>query len=698
MAYNESMRARIVQPRIRRAIISRYAVAAALVLATQAIAEQEVFTPHRVAKIRRVTDARISPDGAHIAYLLSVPRQLETEENGRPWSELHVVDMSGVARPFVFGRVNVDDIRWTPDGRAISFIAKRGDDENKCLYKIPIDGGEARQLLCHETDIKEYAWAPDGKRVAFIAKENLPEEKKKQQEKGFDQKIFEEDYQQPRLWTVALDKDDAAATPLDLPGSPSSIHWSPAGAQIAVALAPTPLIDDKYMRRKVHVFDADTGEQVVSFDNPGKLGQIEWSRDGTHLAVISAEDLHDPRAGRLMVASVADGTLIDILPGFEGHVWSVAWQDADTIMFLGNQSVWTTLEEIRRDGTGRKTIVPSGKMVLSDLTLRHDGQGAAMISQSPTHAHEVYAMAHGDTKPRRLTNSNPWFANMRFAPQEVITHESRDGLRLEGLLIRPLDEVPGKRYPLILTVHGGPEGHRQNGWLTRYISPGQVGAARGFAVFYPNYRGSTGRGVAFSKLGQADYAGGEFDDLVDAVDHLIEIGLVDKDRVGVTGGSYGGYAAAWCATYYSDRFAASVMFVGISNLLSKAGTTDIPEESYLVHARRRVWESWDFLLKRSPIYHVEKAHTPILIMGGEDDPRVYPEQSLQMYRYLKMLDQAPVRYVIYPGEKHGNRKAASRLDYNLRMMRWLEHYLKGPGGEPPPYELDYELTDDEDDR
>src|SRR5690606_39013494 len=127
--------------------------------------------------------------------------------------------------------------------------------------------------------------------------------------------------------------------------------------------------------------------------------------------------------------------------------------------------------------------------------------------------------------------------------------------------IRPLDEKPGQRYPLVLVVHGGPEAHNRHGWLSAYSQPGQLLAAEGFAVFYPNYRGSTGRGVDFSKLGQRDYAGKEFDDLVDAVDHLVETGLVDKDKVGVTGGSYGGFASAWCATKLTDRFAASVMFV-----------------------------------------------------------------------------------------------------------------------------------------
>ena len=145
-----------------------------------------------------------------------------------------------------------------------------------------------------------------------------------------------------------------------------------------------------------------------------------------------------------------------------------------------------------------------------------------------------------------------------------------------------------------MAVHGGPESHDKNGWLTSYSDPGQMGAARGYAVFYPNYRGSTGKGVDYSKLGQGDYAGKEFDDLVDMKTHLVEMGLVDSKRVGITGGSYGGYASAWGATKLTEHFAASVMFVGIANQLSKFGTTDISNEMHLVHARSYPWDKWQW--------------------------------------------------------------------------------------------------------
>jgi dienelactone hydrolase len=231
-----------------------------------------------------------------------------------------------------------------------------------------------------------------------------------------------------------------------------------------------------------------------------------------------------------------------------------------------------------------------------------------------------------------------------------------------------------------------------NGWITNYNALGQVAAAKGIAVFYPNYRGSTGYGVEFSMKGQKDAGGKEFDDLIDGVDHLIKMGLVDEKKVGITGGSYGGYATAWGATYYSHRFAAGVMFVGISDWISCSGTTDIPQEMFLVHHRKWLWDDWEYFKKASPIAHLDKAKTPLLILHGKNDPRVNPGQSLELYRHLKVRNQAPVRLVLYPGEGHGNRRAASKLDYNIRCLQWMEHYLKGPGGAMPAMEIDYRLT------
>lgn len=654
-------------------------------------ANDDVLNPHDVAVMQYVLSTSISPDGDHVAYVRVVPRDLRKESNGGSWTELHVVDAEGNSRAFVTGKVNVSAVGWTPDGRSISFLAKRHDDKHTSLYQIPIDGGEARRLLAHDTSIAAYAFRPDGKKLAFLAKPQEASERKKLREQGFDAEIYEENLVNTQVWIAdASFTSEEKPVALELPGSASEIEWSPNGRQLAIALAPTPLVDDYYMYRRWSIVDATTGKVLTKIKNPGKIGPLRWSPDGSRIAFCSGEDIHDPSEGRLMVASTKTGEFSELMPDYLPNVVGIEWKDNQSILFLADDGCYTSYGAVALADGKPKFMVEASGPILTGFTLSDDKQTAAFSASLPTHPGEVYAGRGRNL--RRLTNSNPWLDDKRLAKQEVVRYQARDGEMIEGVLIHPLNAQKGKRYPLILTVHGGPESQVPNGWVTRYSYPGQVAAARGFAVFYPNYRGSTGRGVYFAKAHQSDYGGREFNDLIDGIDHLVEMGLVDKAKVGVTGGSYGGFASAWCATYHTKRFAASVMFVGISNQISKSGTTDIPDEMYLVHARKRLWEDWQFFLTRSPIYYAKQAETPILILHGKNDPRVHPSQSLELYRNLKILDKAPVRLVLYPGEGHGNRKAAGRLDYNLRCLRWMEYYLQGKGGDPPPNQIDYGLS------
>ncbi len=660
------------------------------------------MTPEDIARTRGVSSAKISPDGQYVAYTLSIPRRPWEEDSGSAWGELHVVDMKGNSRAFVTGEVHVGHIAWTPDGRGIAFLAKRGGDEHKSLYIIPIDGGEAMKVLEHETSISSYSFSPDGSQVAMLATAEEDKDEKKLKDKGFDAEIYEEQLEHVQVWIASVgdagDGDDSEARSLDLSGSASAVQWSPDGGKLAVVLAPTPLIDDKYMKSRVRIVDVVSGEVVGKLDNPGKLGPVRWSPDGKTLAMIAGGDAHDPAAGRLMVGSAGGGALDDILPDYMGHVQSIAWQDSDTIMFVGDVGCFTTVGKVDSDGSKPRTLVEKGGVILSGVSLAVDGRLASFLGSDPTHPREVYVMKHGDTSARRLTDSNPWLRDVELAKQEVVEYSARDGLKVEGILIRPLHMEDGKRYPLVQCVHGGPEAHIRNDWVTNYSRPGQVFAAKGYVVFYPNYRGSTGRGVAYSKMGQADYAGPEFDDLVDAIEHFVSVEkIVDRKKSGITGGSYGGFASAWAATKLTEHFAASVMFVGISDQISKSGTTDIPNEMQMVHSLRWPWDHWDWFRERSPLYYVEQARTPILILHGKNDPRVHPSQSMELYRYLKVIGKTPVRLVLYPGEGHGNRKSAGRLDYCLRLLRWMDHYLMGPGGDPPAHELDYGFSDDSDD-
>ena len=672
----------------------RLALAAALLLATAAPAPAaELMSPDHLAKLRRVVDARISPDGAHVAYVLRQPRELFEAPDGAPWTELWVVgSRGGDPRPYVTGEVNVSHLRWTPDGRALSYTAKRAGDDEPALYRIPLHGGESRKLLTHSEGVGGYAWSPDGRRLAFLGEAKRPERDTTLRDKGFGAKVVEEQDRPVRVWLVDVDPAAKAPhttddlRPLDLAGSASALEWSPRGPRLLLALAPTSGVDDYYMRRKLHVVDTEQGKVVASIDNPGKIGHAAWSPDGNTIAFQSAADYNDAGQGRLMVVPATGGAPQPLLRGLPADIVALGWQGPKALLAVVHQGTDAWLERINVDGRSRKRLSRPGGAILTSLSASRDGKRVALLAHAPGHPPEVYSLT-GSGGPKRLTDHNPWLADVRQAPQESITYKARDGLEIQGVLVRPLDERPGQRYPLILFVHGGPESHLSNGWLTWYAAPGQIGAARGYAVFYPNYRGSTGRGVAFGKRSQADYAGGEFEDLVDGIQHLASTGLIDPERVGITGGSYGGFAAAWAATALTEHFAASVMFVGISDHVSRFGTTDIPEEMFAVHSRRWPWEHWDWFRERSPIYHSTKARTPLLILHGEDDARVPVSQGKELFRYLDAQGHVPVRLVLYPGEGHGNRKGAARYDVSLRLMRWMNHYLKGPGGDPPPHDL-----------
>ncbi len=663
---------------------------AAFVLLAQpfsAGAQPAALSLHEIVNLRSVTQVALSPQGDRIAYLLSVPRALYEDDDGRPYVELHVVDLEGQTRPYVTGDVAVSSMAWASDGNSIYFLAKREEDaEFNSLYQIALSGGEAIKRFTHESDISAIWPSPDGARMAFLAPEAAPEKKTELEEKGFKALVYEESVPVVELWM--LDLESFEATEQAHQGSARSFAWSPDSSQYAISLTPTPLIDDSYTSQEISVADAESGEVRSQLGVEGKLGHFSWSPDGRSIAYIGAEDINDPAEGRLYVSAVSGGERTDVLPNYAGHVEDFIWQDGQAIRYLGGQGVWSDWSIASVSQPMEVGVAPSGGPIIRSVDGAPGQAVVAAVVDTPEHPGEVYLL-RSNTDPRRLTNSNPLLSQRTLARQEAMTYEARDGLLLEAIVVYPIGAEPDRNTPLVLFIHGGPEAHYSNGWMSRYATPAQHLAGQGYLVAYPNYRGSTGRGVEFSKLGQNDYAEEEFNDYVDLKRHLVAMGMANPDKVGVSGGSYGGYASMWAATALSEEFAASVAFVGISNQVSKFGTGDIPMEMYNVHARVWPWEDWMWMLQRSPIYHADKARTPLLIMHGDKDPRGHPSQSLEMYRAIKLRTDTPVRLVFYPGEGHGNRNTAAQYDYALRLERWMNHYLKGPGGEPPPYQLDH---------
>lgn len=675
--------------------MKRILLALCLSLMVSAVAA-ESMSLEAIAKLQSVSEIAVSPNGRHIAYTVSVPRDLSREDDGPAWSELHVMGPDGESQPFITGQVNIGSISWQPDRDAIAFIAKRGEDEHAQLHLIPVRGGESRRLAELPGGISGYSFDPDGTRVALIGTEQQDEDERELADRGFDQIIFEEGLLNRRLFIQSLTGVQEEPEALDIEGSIQAVAWSPAGDRLAVKVTPNQLVDDTLMFQRIRIV-SPIGDELGRVDNPGKLGDMAWSPDGSHLAFIGTTIVNDPREGRLMVVGSGGGEWAHLMPELKGHVWQLDWESPNDLVFVSHEGVETRLGKISPDGSGQSTILHRPDLVIGRVHSEGNGK-LALTASTPRHPNELFVIESGESEPRRLTRSNDWLDAVDMARQSVFEYQAEDGLELQGLLVWPLDYREGQRYPLILAAHGGPEAHYSNGWLTSYNLPAQHAAAEGYFMFYPNYRGSTGRGVDFTLLSQGRPAKEEFSDLIDGIDALIEAGLVDADRIGITGGSYGGYASAWAATYYSERFAAAVMNVGLSDKIAMFGTSDIPQELYLVHYRTWPWEDWDLYREASPIFYADRARTPLLILHGAADPRVDPTQSRILYRFLKLQENPPpLRLVLYPGEGHGNARAASRWDYSLRLMRWMNHYLKGEGGDPPPYQLDYGLEPDNED-
>lgn len=633
--------------------------------------------------VKSINSMALAADGQLAAYTRVVPRTPYVDDDGGSYIELFTVNGTSPSVPFITGKESLSALSF--NGQTIYFLAKRGDAKHTSLYKIATTGGEAQLVLSHESAINSYAISADGRYIAFRARDKADDTIAKLAKKGFKAEVYEEQHQFTHLWLYDTHATDAKPVKLTDNQQVLSVAFRPQHEQLLVRVAPTALVDDNYMSSQYQLVDFN-GKQVSAFESVGKLGQAEFSPDGRYLAVIGAADYNDPADGRLYVYDTTkNNERKEVLPDYLGHVQDIAWRRNDELIWLGHRGTQSEVQALTMQWFESRVIMEPSKLVAVDIEVATDKNDVLVRAHSAEHPTELFRIS-GDTIAR-VTDSNPWLADVTMPRQESMRYKARDGLTLEGIVVYPVDYKEGQRYPLIMVVHGGPEAHYSNGWLDRYGSPVKYAAQQGYALFFPNYRGSTGRGVEFSKLGQNDYAGKEFDDLVDAKKHLVDIGLVDSNKVGITGGSYGGFASAWAATALTEHFAASVMFVGISDNISKFGTTDIAKEMHAVHARSYPWEKWQWYLERSPIYHAEKARTPILIMHGKEDTRVHPSQSMELYRYLKTHGNVPVRLVLYPGEGHGNRRAAAQLDYSMRLMRWMQNFLIDGNKEAPAHDL-----------
>lgn len=661
-------------------------------------AQQSGLTPRQMMSLRNVTGVYPHPSKDVVAFTRTEPRG-PGEQPGGAHNHLYLLEptASGAARERLLlgGSKSARGVAWDPKGDRITFVDEREGDDHAEVYSMSLAGDDITKVTTTPHGVSSYAWRPDGGAIAFTVTDPLPPLRAAAQEKGFRQRIVDEDFRHVSLWLQERGSSEVRRLTQDQ--TVFSHEWSPTGTHLAAAIAPHNLVDDRYMFSRLYRIDAASGETELLADNPGKLGAYAWSPDGQTLAYVSAADRNDPHAGTLFVVNATAREPRALTRDFRGMVHELFWMGDDEPMLFAtiSEGVRSSVAAIDLE-TGELRQPESLPDIAFTEVVPVGAATAYTVASTGEHPPEVYRLMGDDdgvVQADRLTDSNPWLTDVALGEQQVVRFEARDGVEIEGLLMYPVGYREGELYPLVIVAHGGPESHFSDGWNTSYSSWGQMLCARGYFAWYPNYRSSTGYGVEFAKEDHGDPMGAEFEDHLDAIEHFAKEGLIDSDRVGLGGGSYGGYTAAWAATRHSEHFAAAVSFVPFVDIRTKWYTTDIPYEFYYVHYQEK-WphEQRGFLADRSPLTYAENCRTPLLVLGGTADPRVHPSQPFMLYRAIKFATPTPVRYVQYPGEGHGNRSNVYQYDYALRTLRWFDHYLaagQGRSAAMPPFDVDY---------
>lgn len=643
------------------------------------------LTPEMVVAMRGVGEVALSPDGSRVAYVVRVPRE-RGDKRGQAHQEIWVVAASGGApRRYTPPKQRAWAPAFSPDGMQLAFLSNRptpgaeeSDDDTVDLFVMDVGGGEARRVTDGESSIIAYRWAPDGTRMAFTAEDAKTEEEKEDDKAGRDHVVVDANPRPQRLWL--LDVSTGTRTRV----TSNDVHvlgfdWTPDGTRVALRVTEVPRVDEDYMYSRLALVPAAGGVPAPLVHTQGKLGNPAVSPSGRWVAWLGASDLHDPFAGSVFVSPIDGGEAVEVTRGHVGVATSVDWSDDQTLVVATTRGTETVLELVPRRGGPPRVAVSKGP-VFGDVAVSRTGGFVALAGSTPACPAEVHAgrLEGGKTRLRRLTTTNPEIEGIQLGSQEVVRWRAADGLEIEGILVKPLGFLPGQRYPLVVVVHGGPEGCYTNGWITSYGNWTQLLASTGYLVLLPNYRGSIGRDESFERGDHGDLMGAEFGDILAGIDHLVERGWVDPERVGIGGGSYGGYTAAWAATAHPEQFAAAVDFCGITNWLSMQGTSDIPEENALVHWNRPFYENTDLYWERSPLAHVRDCRTPLLLLHGEEDARVPIGQSVELYTALRLLGRE-VEFVRYPREGHGLREAAHQLDFLQRSLAWFDRHLRPAG-------------------
>lgn len=636
--------------------------------------------PHRdltlddVMAVRNVVEVRLSPAGSRVAFVVS---SLDAKEN-RYDSNLWLVDPHDKKPLQLTTSPKRDEKpRWSPDGKSIAFLSDRSGKMQ--VWLLSLAGGEAKQLTDHETAVVEMAWSPDGKSLAFVAASPESPEQKKRKETKADVVLVEKDDRPDRLHVLDLATGKARQV-TDGPGHVLSVEWSPDGMSLAYGARKSPRLDDLY-EVDVFVVESAGGKPKALVQKPGLDALPRWSPDGKLIAFVSHQGEADWIGNtHLRVIDLATQRVRTVAKFDEVVPWSdpeaFAWsKDGDKLFFSAQQRLTSQVFAV---GQGAEVkAITSGDKVHERVSYARDR--IACTVEDGTSTPEVCTLGRDGTA-EKLTDLNPHLRQCRLGHVEAVRYKGKDGRSVEGLLVKPVGYQKGKRYPLITVVHGGPAGRFALAFAMRSRDHAQgmpyqahLFAARGYAVFCPNPRGSAGYGLDFRTANVKDWGGGDFDDIMAGIDALVERGVADEGNLGLCGWSYGGFMTGWSITR-TDRFRCASAGAGVYDLTSMYGQTDIPSfmDRYLGGTP---WEARQTYDRLSSVRHAAKVKTPTLIQHGEKDLRVPLAQSQELFVALKK-HKVPVEFVVYPRQPHGIVEPALQRDAIQRNLDWFDRWMK----------------------
>lgn len=646
------------------------------------------LTPEASLELRTVADAALSPSGSEVAYRLE--RHSQADGRSIQLGSLWLIDAKG-GTPVEWADSGVSPAqpRWSPDGRTLAWLARREAGAPRQIYIRHRNAGawgQIVELTRVQGGVGGLQWSPDGQRIAFLAIDAESEEQRLARENGRDWIVVDTISARSRLRVVTVESGEVATiTPPDL--YVWSYSWSPSGDAFALVASTGNTDDDRCLHAMPYVVAATGGTPRPVGKTQGIVASVGWTSDGRNVIWLGSTDVTDPRDGSLFLAA-ADGTSTprNLTPNYDGTVIGAMPVPGrpNTLALIAEEGVQTAMRMLDVASGRMHPVVTSAEILRGRASFSQNGETFAVVGSSPAHPEEIFVgRRDGRGGLRRLTYSNPMLADLTLGSQEVTRWRSKDGTLIEGVIVKPVGFVPGVRYPTVVHVHGGSEMSAQNGWngfgLQEAANLGQVLAARGYLVLYPNYRGSSGRGTDFIRGNRRDLMGREWEDIESGLDHLIDLGLADAQRAGIYGMSWGGYAAAWGATWGSHRFKAAVAASGIYNWISEAGSGSTRMHEQLAHWDAPLYENFDLYLNRSPLYQVRKARTPVLLLHGERDVSCPVTQAMEFHTALKWAG-VPVELVIYPRQGHYITEKAHQLDFMERSLAWFDRYLAGGSG------------------